>query len=90
MVDVVDALIVKLWRNPMTDDERAAFAAHCELQDASELEVDVAAAPLAASLQIAKILTRFDAGIDDEWRAELIQLGGALIRLDRTHRLTGD
>jgi hypothetical protein len=61
------------------------FAAHCELQDASRSlgAIDLAAVPMAASIEIAKILTIFDGQIDDDWRALLIDLGGALIRLDR-------
>ena len=91
MVDVVDSIIAEYRRRPALDEQdRSAFAVHCEIQDASENDVDINAAPLSASLHIARLLTRFETQIDDEWRAQLIQLGGDLVRLDRTLGLTGD
>jgi hypothetical protein len=59
------------------------FAAHCELQDAAKQATmsDAANSPAQASIEFAKFLTRFDTQIDDEWRATIVHIGGALIRL---------
>jgi hypothetical protein len=76
----------------MIDPEWAPyFAAHTKMQDAAKLDgLDYRAGPASASLQIAKILTVFEDRIDEEWRHDLVMLGGALLRLDRDLEDRGD
>jgi hypothetical protein len=78
--------------------DRSSLAAHAEMQDAAALQdsptatvfVDYLDAPGAATLEIAKVLTVFEDRIHDEWRADLIGLGGALLRLDRALKANSD
>lgn len=67
----------------MTDDQRALLPVHAEMQDASENVTDTRAAPLATTIELAKLLTRFETQIADDDRHFLITLGGSLLRLDR-------
>lgn len=69
--------------NDFTDEQKRMMPAWFEIQDASETLV--ATPPLdeiggAGTLEIAKILTRFEDQIDDEWRKDLIQLGAGLLK----------
>ena len=69
----------------MTENRPAHFLPHCEMQDASQQATMLAAAdsPAAASIELAKLTAHFETQIDDDWRAMIIRIGGALIRLDR-------
>lgn len=58
------------------------LAAYAEMQDAAKLSVRVVDAPAAASIELAKLLTRFESQIKDDWRAIIIHIGGGLLRLD--------
>ena len=84
MAETIDSIVAFSTepRIPMSSNE-PHFAAYCEIQDASEkvAGADLTAAPGAAVIEIAKLLTQFDGQIDDEHRATLIMLGGALLRL---------
>jgi hypothetical protein len=63
---------------------RPYFAAYTELEEASRgKDLLCSLTPAVASLAIAKILTVFEIQIDDEWRHDLIRLGGGLLKLQR-------
>lgn len=68
----------------MPEPKPPYFAAHCEIQDAAASATleQALGAPAAATIEFAKMLQRFDSQIDDEWRAKIIAIGGALWRLD--------
>ena len=76
--------------------EEPWFAAHCELQDAATkflealkqqgqarnaAESAMRDAPAAVSLELARFLQEFETQVDDERRATVIHLGGALLAL---------
>ncbi len=59
------------------------YAAHCEMQDVAARTsiAESLAAPAAASIELAMLVTQFETSIDDEQRARIIALGGLCIRL---------
>lgn len=59
------------------------YAVHCEMQDvaASATVAQSLNAPAAASIELAKLLARFEASVGDNWRADIIWIGGLCIRL---------
>ena len=76
-------------RRELTAEERMLIPVIDEMEEIAALPgLDIHLAPSAAVTELARILTRFDTSIDDEWRHRLIRFGGALLRLART--LNGD
>jgi len=89
MSDIIDAALRQFYgRLDITDEQRAIFPVCTEMCDrATDL---VAVPPLdqigaAGMLEIAKVLTRFDRLIDDEWRDNLIRLGAGLLKQMQQH-----
>lgn len=78
----------KGWRdfyasNEVTDEEKAMMPVFTEISDrATDLPGVPALRQLAGAgvIEIAKVLTRFDNQIEDEWRHGLIQLAAGLFR----------
>lgn len=80
----------------MTDTrtpQQPFFPVHCEMQDAANgpslPNADLNDAPAAASVELAKLLHKYELHIDDGDRATLIEYGGRLLQLDRALRDEG-
>ncbi len=76
-------------RLDLTEDQKAVFPVYTEIQDAADaMSGDLPLDQLggACAMEIAKILTRFDGEIDDEWRHNLIIVGAGMLRLMKRGR----
>jgi hypothetical protein len=83
MVDRMDEAGHEFFAS-LTDEQKALFPAYTEIQDFANAMVgdppshEVAGAGV---MEIAKVLSRFDGQIEDEWRNNLIALGAGLLRI---------
>lgn len=80
----------------MTDKltpQQPFFPVHCEMQDVANgpslPNAILNEAPVAMSVELAKLLHKYELHIDDGDRATLIEYGGRLLQLDRALRNDG-
>jgi hypothetical protein len=89
MSDRIDAALRQFYgRTDITDRDRAIFPVYTEIHDRAN---DLAGMPPldqmggAGAMEIAKVLTRFDGLIEDEWRDSLIAVAAGLLKQMQQH-----